>query len=662
MNIIPDCLSITEQLPALEPLLDVYSWKFDITENSFSCSSSLLIYLTGKEESPLVDLAGLEKSIHAQDRGLFQSSWNRARETGRINTILRIVRPQQKTEYMLFKGERFPGAGAEIIGSCRNLTHMQECTREILSLVDHVRLDAEEQTLCDWMPFHEYVQLLHQVLEQSGYGIVFTDDQGIIRHVNAFEAGRMGCDRQELVGTTAEILQTDGSGTPLFPPFYASFAQGIPFRDKLETAQPDGSTKVEIVYLLPLRNRQGTITHHYIRRKDITMPARDKDRRAQTHNLEALGTLAGGIGHNFNNLLMSIMGFTEMTQLELPDDHHCQKYLANVLTSANQGKDLVEQVLTFCGHTSQDKQPLRIGIVIKEVLKSFQVLLPSGIHLDFSIKDKGKQMVAEPCQPYLVVTNLLENAINALGSSKGNIQVTLDILDQKNLPATFPKELPKGEYFLLSVGDTGPGMDKKILERVFEPFFIAGPNFKEKTGMGLPMVYGIVKDLYGHIHIDSHPGKGTAVHVYLPTSTTSSQTPRERPKASHHGYGRILFIDDQPEIITWAEKSLTTLGYTVTTTTDGNQGLEWFKQDPTQFDLVVTDLIMPGTDGQKIVSTINELHPTTPVILSTGLGKEIAAQQISNGRLAGILTKPFTMGEFSRLIATALERTGTARR
>ena len=388
--------------------------------------------------------------------------------------------------------------------------------------------------------------------------------------------------------------------------------------------------------------------------KESSLSGRDDERRSQTRNLEALGTLAGGIGHNFNNLLMSIMGFTEMTQLELPDDHPCQKYLANILTSANQGKELVEQVMTFSGRTSQDKHPLRIGIILKEIVKSFQVLLPPTIKLDCSIKDKNRMLMAEPCQPYQIVTNLLDNAVNALGSTRGSIHLTLSILESDNLPDSFPTELPKGAYFSLTVEDNGPGMDKKTLDRVFEPFFIAGPNFQEKTGMGLPMVYGIVKDLQGHIHIGSRPGKGTNVHILLPTSTTISQIPTASQKGSHHGYGRILFIDDQSEIITWAKKSLTNLGYTVTATDRGDQALEWINQDPSRFDLVVTDLVMPGIEGLELITTINRIAPILPIVVCSGLNKKTATARIAGANVVEIVSKPFTMAEISRILAQAL--------
>jgi PAS domain S-box-containing protein len=662
MNIFPDCLSIAEQLPALEPLLDEYSWKFDTADNSFLCSSALLAYLGDEETDPILGLSGLKTFIHHEDHGLFESIWNTARQTGTINSTLRSVRRNGATEYMLFKGERFPGAETEIIGTCHSMTRMQDCTREVLSLVDHSCATAhvDDHSACKWMPFHEYVHLVHLVLEQSGYGITFTDHEGIICHVNEFEAQRLGCTRQDLIGTTAAIFQTDEHGSPLFPQFQKPFTQGVPFRGKLEIKQPHGSTRVELIYLLPLRDGHGVITHYYIRRKDITTSALDEKRRAQSRNLEALGTLAGGIAHNFNNLLMGIMGFTEMTQLELADDHPCQQYLSNVLVSAEQGKELVEQIMTFSGRTTQDKHPLRIGIIIKEILKSFQVLLPPTVTLNYSITDKGMKLIAEPCQTYQIITHLLNNAINALGTTKGTIDMTLTIVGPGDLPEGFPDDLARGEYFYLKIEDNGPGMPAQTLERVFEPFFIAGPNFQEKTGMGLPIVYAIVKGLQGTITIQSREGKGTRVHIHLPTDTTLHRSIPTEQRAYHYGYGHILFIDDQPEILEWANRSLTTLGYTITATSKGSDGLALLKQDPSRFDLVVTDLVMPDMDGMEVITTINQIAPNIPVILCSGHNRETVAAEAQKAGVAGMLTKPFTMANFSRMIATALQQNDAA--
>jgi PAS domain S-box-containing protein len=656
MNNLPDCLSIAKQLPALKPLLDEYSWKFDTADNSFLCSSALLAYLGDEETDPILGLSGLKTFIHHQDRELFETMWETARHTGIINTTLRLVRSDGSTDHVLFKGERFPGATSEIIGTCRNLTLMQESTREMLSLVDHscARMNVDTHSLCKCMPFYEYVRLVHQVLEQSGYGITFTDREGIVRNVNAFEAQRMGCSQKDLVGTTAAILQNDEHGSPLFPEFRKAFDQGVPFRGNLETKNPHGSTRVELVYLLPLRDRHEIITHYYIRRKDITTEAMEKKRRAQSRNLEALGTLAGGIAHNFNNLLMGIMGFTEMTQIELADDHPCQQYLNNVLASAEQGKELVEQIAAFSGQTTQDKQPLRIGIIIKEILKSFQVLLPPTITLNYSIKDNDKTLIAEPCQTYQIVTNLLDNAINALGTARGNIDMQLAIVGPDNLPDVFPDHLPRGEYFCLKIDDNGPGMDRETLERVFEPFFIAGSNFQQKTGMGLPVVQAIVKDLQGSITIESQEGEGTRVHIHLPTSTTLDQRVWSEPRISHHGYGHILFIDDQPVLIDWARQSLATLGYTVTATTRSSEGLAWLEQDVSRFDLVITDLDMPEMDGLEVVAAINRIAPNIPVILCSGHNRKTVVEAAQKVRVAAMLNKPFTMAEVSKMIAAVL--------
>ena len=494
---------------------------------------------------------------------------------------------------------------------------------------------------------------LSAAVDQSGEGVVITDSSGRIEYLNPAEEQSSGFSLDDQVGTLCDLFTRASSGEPLYPTFFQAIQAGRDWRGEVTAQKSDGTFYQEERTVSPVRDQKGSITNFIIIKRDVTEKQQMEEQLRQSQKMEAIGTLAGGIAHDFNNILMAIIGFTEMAQKNLREDHKNQRYLQNVLDASHRAKELVRQILTFSRQQGQEKQPLQVDLVVKEALKLLNASLPATIEIRQNIQSQLKAVVADPAQIHQVVMNLGTNAAHAMRKSGGSLEVNLqqvriDSVDESK------RDLAPGEYLLLRVADTGHGMDSSVLKRVFEPFFTTKETDKG-TGMGMAVVHGIVKDLKGDISVQSSKGEGTTVSVYLPVINRAPKQDKNGKDKLYRGRGRVLFVDDEQSLVDWARDTLHRLGYTVSATTSSLQALEWFQADPDFYDLVVTDLTMPRKTGRDVIVSVREHAPRVPVILCTGFSDDDWEEESERIKPTILLTKPFSMAEFSKAIASCME-------
>ncbi|HKJ98497.1 MAG TPA: PocR ligand-binding domain-containing protein [Desulfotignum sp.] len=363
-------------------------------------------------------------------------------------------------------------------------------------------------------------------------------------------------------------------------------------------------------------------------------------RLRQSQKMEAIGTLAGGIAHDFNNILFPILGFSEMIMQDLPSQSPVRGQMQSVIDGAVRARELVQQILTFSREREQDSRPLRLQLIVKEVLKLARASLPATIKITKNIPSDVGMVKADPTQMHQVILNLISNALHAMEENGGELSVSLSETDfsEDKLPAF---EMNPGPYVCLAVTDTGQGMEDEVLKRIFEPYFTTKVRGKG-TGLGLAVVHGIVKNLDGHIFAQSTKGKGTAFYMYLPRFTTEQIKCEESKKAavSCSGNEKILLIDDEKPILHMLEKLLSRSGYRVTACDMAKQGLQCFTRAPGEFDLVITDMTMPEMTGDKLVAAIKKVRPDIPVILCTGCSENTVLARTSAAAPDKILMKP----------------------
>lgn len=390
--------------------------------------------------------------------------------------------------------------------------------------------------------------------------------------------------------------------------------------------------------------------------RDITKQKQIEEQLQQMQKMEAIGTLASGIAHDLNNILTPIIGNTELAILTMPPGSW-QDNLNAVLVAAQRAKDMVRQILTFSRKGSPIRKPFRLQPLIKSAIKLLRSLLPASIEIRQNIDMACGPVLADATQIHQVIMNLCANACHAMQEKGGILEISLSevkLIKDHDYQTVI---LPAGDFLLLTLKDTGHGMEKEVLERIFEPYFTTKSE-SEGTGMGLSVVHGIVKGHDGAIIAQSEPGKGSTFQVYLPRIEAVGI--EISPDASGReptplGSERILIIDDEEPIIGMMNDILTHLGYRVTSLTNSTEALELFCAQPNDFDLVITDQIMPLLSGEELTEKMLAIRPDIPVILFSGNDFSMSEKKAQAIGARKFLLKPLAMNQLAVSIREILD-------
>lgn len=422
---------------------------------------------------------------------------------------------------------------------------------------------------------------------------------------------------------------------------------------EFQMKRKDGTVFPSEHTMLELKNDAGERIGWVAVVRDLTLRKEMESRLQQAQKMEAIGCLAGGIAHDFNNLLFPIVGMSELLLEDLPAGSSEAENVKVIFKSAIRGSELVKQILAFSRQSDHEVAPVQAQLIIKEVIKLCRSTIPNNIKIRQNIQSDCGWIRADPTQLHQVAMNLITNAYHAVEEAAGEIIIELkEILLSDDDLMTSPLE--PGHYALLSVSDTGYGIDPKIMNKIFEPYFTTKEKGKG-TGLGLAMVYGIVKEHRGDIKVYSESGKGTTVNVYLPIAEKSSEKKQtEKAEFSQTGNERILLVEDEEPIAKLEQQMLERLGYTPSLYLDSGQALEAFRKDPHSFDLVITDMAMPKMTGEQLTNELISIRPDIPVIICTGFSKRIDDAKAAAMGASGFLMKPVIKSEMAEMIRKVL--------
>ncbi len=491
------------------------------------------------------------------------------------------------------------------------------------------------------------------LLEVSLDPLVTIDREGRISDVNKATENVTGYSREVLIGKDFSDYFTDPEKAKAS--YELAFREGLVRDYELSIRHQDGHVTPVFYNASVYKDASGKVAGVFAAARDVTEQRRLEEHLRQSHKMEAIGTLAGGIAHDFNNILASILGYTEMAVEDVPDRPEVEKNLRNVLKSAVRARDLVKQILAFSRKSDEVRNPLSLSPLIEETVQFLRASIPTTIDIRLGMSAGSDTVVASPTEVHQILMNLCTNAASAMEEGGGVLDISLAGIEF-GLDPTYPGlNILPGKYVRLSVRDTGAGMTKDIIKRVFEPFFTT-KEVGRGTGMGLAVVYGIVKDLHGAITVESEPGTGSVFHVFLPLVEAHVEEEHGGADGVPRGSERILFVDDEDLLMEWGQATLERLGYKVTTTAGSAEALAVFSKDPSRFDLVITDQTMPVMTGVQLAARILSMRSDVPIILCTGHSETVSPDQAKTMGIREFLMKPVTRQELAHAVRRALDR------
>ncbi len=555
-----------------------------------------------------------------------------------------------KARHLIFESTHIKKSGEEFpVEISASIVDDENGNPFVLSVVRDVsaRKQAEKE-------LHYSENRFRRLVENAGDAIFMFDTRGKFEVVNSQACKSLQYTEEEL--QQLSVVDVDVEFVEEAVVEFTSQGSGVqwPITTTGTHQRKDGSTFPVEVRIDRMETKQGL--RFVAVARDITAQKQAEEELLHAHKMEAIGTLAGGIAHDFNNILSAILGYAEIAKSELPGNSQAAKDIDQVITAGQRAVELVKQILTFSRKADQQKKPLRIDIIVKEVLKLLRSSLPSTIKVQTAIDRRCGMVLADPINIHQIVVNLCTNASHAIGNVHGKLEVTLRRVSLGPEQTADRLDIKNGSYILLMVKDSGKGMDETTMARIFEPYFTTKKSQKG-TGLGLAVVHGIVEDCHGFIEVQSTPGKGTTFQVYLPAikEEESVIADAEENNPLPGGNERILLVDDEKAITEINRSFLTSLGYHVVSEVESMEALLKFQASPEAFDLVITDQTMPELTGTELAMAMLELRPDLPIILCTGYASAVNEDTVSAIGIQGFAVKPLKRRALAAIVRRILD-------
>lgn len=481
------------------------------------------------------------------------------------------------------------------------------------------------------------------------------DAQGVYLSCNAKFERFFGATEAEIIGKTDYDFFDKNLADFFRRKDKAAMAAGRAcMNEEQVTYADDGHREILETIKTPMHDVEGNLSGILGIGRDITERKKLEEQIRQTQKMESIGTLAGGIAHDFNNILFPIVGLSEILLEDFPPDSLEHENAQEILKAGKRGSDLVKQILAISRQYEHKMIPVRIQQVLKEVLKLSRSTIPSDIKITNDIQPDCGLVEADPTQMHQIAMNLITNAYHAVEESGGEISVTLREI-QIPPDDSADDSLKPGQYVMFSISDTGCGIDSDVMDKIFEPYFTTKAQGKG-TGLGLAVVYGIVKEHKGDIEVYSEVGKGTTFNAYLPLMEKVFETkPIEKVEISRSGTEHILLVDDEEPIARLERQILERLGYSVISHTSSVDALDAFRSNPDVFDLVITDMTMLNMTGDQLTKELIAIRADIPVIICTGFSERINKERAEAIGIKGFLMKPVVKSEMAQMVRKVLD-------
>ncbi len=499
----------------------------------------------------------------------------------------------------------------------------------------------------------ERVRLM-TAIEQSAEIILITDADGTIQYANAAVEAATGYSRAEVIGRNLRIFNSDTHTKASYDNMWKTVTNGDKWNGHLINKRKDGTLYEEEASISPVRDESGKIVNYVAVKRDLTQEAILQKQLFQAQKMESIGTLAGGLAHDFNNILTVVLGFCELLLLDRQEGAQDYADLETIARAARNGADLVKRILAFSRQAEPSLRPVDLN---HEVLQAWNLLdrtIPKMVAIEPLLADNLMRINADPGQIEQVLLNLAVNARDSMPEGGKIVIKTHNVTLDEEYCATQAEAKP-GVYVLLTMSDTGYGMDKYVLEHIFEPFYTT-KELGKGTGLGLAMVYGIVKSHGGHVECYSEPGVGTRFKLYFPAIDAEEKAVVASTQVTPAlGTETILLVDDDEQIRELAKRLLSGAGYKVLTAGNGKEALHVYRTRRDEISLVILDLLMPEMGGKQCLEELMQIDPHAKVLIASGYSLDNATAKTLERGARGFVGKPYHVKEFIRTVRQVLD-------
>jgi PAS domain S-box-containing protein len=523
-----------------------------------------------------------------------------------------------------------------------------ERTEELRTANEQLKRELSERKKAE-----QSIRKLSQVVEQSPVSIVITDIEGKIEFVNAKFTQATGYSHDEALGQNPRILKSGETPPDEYRRLWETISSGGVWHGEFHNCKKSGELFWEQATIAPIRDADNVITHYVAVKEDITERKTLEDQLSQSQKLEAVGQLAGGVAHDFNNMLGVIIGHAELAHGRAALDHELRENLEEILAAGFRSMEMTKQLLAFAR-----KQPISPTIIdlndtVSGMLKMFGRLIGENIELVWLPELELWPIKMDPSQVNQILVNLCVNARDSI-TEKGKIVIETQKAEFDEDYCAVHKGYLPGEYVMLSVSDTGSGMEKHVIEKIFDPFFTT-KGVSKGTGLGLAVVYGIVKQNAGFINVYTELAYGSIFKVYLPRyKATAEEEPGKSPdRKSLRGHETVMVVEDETLHLKVVRQMLESYGYRVLVASSPGEALNLAK-DHTSIDLLLTDVVMPEMNGKDLAEKMISLFPDIMCIFMSGYTDNIIIHQGILEEGLSFIQKPFSKEQLATKLREVL--------
>ena len=531
----------------------------------------------------------------------------------------------------------------------RQLEHLvMERTAELTRTIERLDDEIKERKLAE-----EERSRFFEAIRQSDESIVITDSKGTIEFVNPAFEKKTGYSREEVLGENPRILQSGKHDPAFYREMWSSLIKGKTWEGELINKKKNGDLFVEKVTISPVFDDQGKIINYISVKHDVTKQRALEEQLRHAQKMETVGRLAGGVAHDFNNMLSVILGTTELILRRDDIDGKILQYLRQIQGAAKRSADITQQLLAFSRKQVIDPKVVNLNPLVKDITRMLARLLGEDIDILFFPEEDIGNIKVDTGQLHQIVSNLCINARDAMPDG-GKLTIETANVTFSEEYCRFNAGFIPGNFVMLAISDNGTGIDKEIMIHIFEPFFTTKEEGKG-TGLGLASVYGAVKHNKGFINVYSEPGLGTTFKLYFPRYAKKDEAIEDTgSEVKPMDPVDILLVEDNDMVRTLTKTMLETLGHTVCSAETPEKALAICADGENNFDLLLSDVIMPQMSGQELKKSIEALQPSINTLFMSGYTANVIAHHGVLNKDICFLQKPFSMGDLAKKVREAV--------